>query len=147
MGLTVNEVPYSWADIRVKILSEEVIGFEAIKYSDKVSPEAVYGARRHLIGYTRGKVEVEPGSITMLESEVRDLLDKLGDGWADVVVPAITVQYGNAGQRTHTDVIENVRFVGLDGGGEDGSSGLKREIPIVYTRIKRDGKYIVARNK
>ena len=147
MAASINDIEYSWADIRVKIRGREIIGYKAIKYGDKVAREKVFGARRHAISRTRGKVEVDDCTMTMYESEVRELLDELGDGWADVSVDSIVVQYGNEGQTTHTDVLEDVLFEGLDGGGEEGSSAFEREVPFSCMRIKRDGKYIVAVNK
>ncbi len=147
MAATINDSPFSWADIRTKVGSRELIGYKSIKYGDKCSTEAVYGARRHMLGRTRGKVEVDDGTITMFEHEARDLLEALGDGWADKVVDSITVQYGNEGTSTHTDVLEKVRFVGLDGGGDEGTSALEREVSFTCMRIKRDGRYIVAAAK
>jgi hypothetical protein len=147
MAIVVNDIEYSWADIRAKIRGRELVGYKAIKYGDKVTREKVYGARRHAIARTRGKVEVDPGSLTLYESEVRELLAELGDGWADVPVDELIVQYGGDGLPTHTDVLENVLFEGLDGGGEEGSSALEREVPFSCMKIKRDGMYIVSRNK
>lgn len=147
MAATVNDIEYSWADIRVKVRGKELIAFKSIKYGDKVTREKVYGARRHAIARTRGKVEVDDCSITMYESAVRELLAELGDGWADTIVDEIVCQYGNEGQATHTDVLESVLFEGLDGGGEEGSSAIEREVPFSCMKIKRDGKYIVARDR
>jgi hypothetical protein len=143
----INDIEYSWADIRVKVRGKELISFKGIKYGDKVTREKVFGARRHAIKRTRGKVEVDDCSITMHESAVRELLDILGDGWADALVDEIVVQYGGDGLPTHTDVLESVYFEGLDGGGEEGSSAFEREVPFSCMKIKRDGKYIVARDR
>lgn len=145
MAATINDVEYSWADLRVKVGGRELVGFKGIKYGDKVTREKVYGARRHAIARTRGKVEVDDCSVTMYETEVRALLAELGPGWADVPVEFV-VQYGNAGQATHTDVLESCLFEGLDGGGEEGSSAFEREVPFSCMRIKRDGVYIVDPN-
>ncbi len=147
MGALINDIEYSWADIRVKVKGKELVAFKGIKYGDKVTRERVYGARRHAIKRTRGKVEVDDCSITMFESEARELLDILGDGWVDVPVDEIVVQYGGEGQTTHTDVLEQVLFEGLEGGGEEGTSAFEREVPFSCMKIKRDGKYIVARNR
>mgnify|MGYP001163266774 CR=1 FL=1 len=147
MAAVINDIEYSWADIRVKAKGKELIAFKGIKYGDKVTREKVYGARRHAIARTRGKVETDDCSITMYESAVRELLDILGDGWADALVDEIVVQYGGDGLPTHTDVLESVYFEGLDGGGEEGSSAFEREVPFSCMKIKRDGKYIVAQGK
>ena len=147
MAASVNNIEYSWADIRVKAKGKELIAFKGIKYGDKVSREKVFGARRHAIARTRGKVEVDDCSITMYESAVRELLGILGPNWADVLVDEIVVQYGGDGQTTHTDVLEDVLFEGLDGGAEEGTSAIEREVPFSCMKIKRDGVYIVARDR
>ena len=144
MGAEVNGFVHSWADLRMKVRGVEMVGFKAVKYGDKVTREKVYGARRHMIGFTRGKVEVDDATITMYEHEVRALLATLGQGWADVVIPEIIVQYGALGSAIHTDVLENCYLGGLEGGGEEGNTPFERELPFVVQRIKRNGLYIVA---
>jgi hypothetical protein len=86
MAAVINDIEYSWADIRVKARGKELIAFKGIKYGDKVTREKVYGARRHAIARTRGKVETDDCSITMYESAVRELLDILDDIDTDKLV-------------------------------------------------------------
>ena len=64
----------------------ELIGYKAISYADGIEREAVYGARRHKIGMTKGKVTTEQGSMTMYLKQHRELLDTLGDGWTLFVI-------------------------------------------------------------
>ena len=143
MGANINEVEYSWADMRVKIRGREIVGFKGIKYDDKITREKVYGARRWAIARTRGKVEIDDCSITMFESEFRALIAELGQGWGDVPFEII-VQYGNAGMPTHTDVLESCLLGGGGGGGEEGTSAFEREVPFSCMRIRRDGLYIAS---
>lgn len=144
MAITVNDIEYSWGSITAKINGKEITGFKAISYSDAVEREAVYGAGRHKLGMTRGKYTTEQGSITAYLKQEREIINDLGDGWADYGPFEVEVRYAEPGEDTHIDIVEGCRFAGTSGGGEEGSSPLEREMKFDYMRVKRDGNYLVA---
>lgn len=144
MATIINGIEYSWADVRMKVRGREITGFKAVKYGDKVTREKVYGASRHALARTRGKVEVDDCSMTLYESALRDLIAELGDGWSDVRIGDIVVQYGKEGQTIQTDVLEDVLLEGFSGGADEGTTALERELAFSCMRIKRNGSYIVA---
>lgn len=146
MAITVNDVEYSWGSITLKINGVELIGYKAISYADGIEREAVYGARRHKIGMTKGKVTTEQGSMTMYLKQHRELLDTLGDGWGDVRFDA-EVRYAEPGMPTRVDIIEGCKFAGNPEGGEEGASALEREVKFDFMRISRDGRYIAPSNQ
>lgn len=144
MAITVNDIEYSWGSITLKINGKEITGFKAISYSDAVEREAVYGAGRHKLGMTRGKYTTEQGSITAYLKQEREIINDLGDGWADYGPFEVEVRYAEPGEDTHIDIVEGCRFAGTSGGGEEGASPLEREMKFDYMRVKRDGNYLVA---
>lgn len=146
MAITVNDVEYSWGSITLKINGVELIGYKAISYADGIEREAVYGARRHKIGMTRGKITTEQGSVTMYLKQHRELLDTLGDGWGDVRFDA-EVRYAEPGMPTRVDIVEGCKFAGNPEGGEEGASALEREVKFDFMRISRDGKYLAPANQ
>lgn len=146
MAITVNDVEYSWGSITLKINGVELIGYKAISYADGIEREAVYGARRHKIGMTKGKVTTEQGSVTMYLKQHRALLDTLGDGWGDVRFDA-EVRYAEPGMPTRVDIVEGCKFAGNPEGGEEGASALEREVKFDFMRISRDGKYLAPANQ
>ena len=140
----INGREFSWASIELRLDgAAPMVGFTAIKYSDKIEEEQPRGASRQPLGRTRGKYSVEDCSLTMLEGEFRQLVATLGDGWGDGT-HTIVVQYADTGMTTATDTLEGVRFLGVDGGAEEGTEGLKREVSFSALKIKRDGKYLIA---
>lgn len=146
MAIVVNDVEYSWGSITLKILGVELIGYKAISYSDAIEREAVFGARRHKIGMTKGKVTTEQGSVTMYLKQHRELLDTLGDGWGDVRFDC-EVRYAEPGMPTRVDIVEGCKFAGNPEGGEEGASALEREVKFDFMRISRDGKYLAPANQ
>lgn len=139
VDVDLNTPQASWASIEVRSDGEDpIVGIVAVKYSDGVEETIVHAGRRQPIGRTRGKYKVEEVSLTLLEWSARAIVSRAG--WMDRI-RTIVVQYGEEGAATHTDVIEGVRFTGIDGGGEEGTDPLKREIKCSALKIKRDGVY------
>lgn len=142
MSAELNNAIPSWVDIRAKVDSEEIAGITAVSYGDKVEDELVYGAGRFPRGRTRGKYTVDDCSITVHHDTFVELVSRFGDGWCDKLFE-IVEQTALPGGRISTVVLEQCRFKGAPGGGEEGSSALTRELPFSCMRIKRDGKYLV----
>ena len=138
----INGREYSWASIEIRTDGEApIVGCVAIKYGDGVEEGMVYGASRQPIGRTRGKYKPEDSSVTLLESAFRQVSSV--PGWMDRI-RTITVQYSEPGMPTHTDVIEGARFLGAEGGGEEGTDALKREVKMSFLKLKRNGVYAIA---
>lgn len=146
MAITVNEVEFSWGSITLKINGVEIVGYKGVSYSDGIEREAVYGARRHKIGMTRGKVTTEQGTITMYLRQLRELMDSLGDGWGDSIFD-LEVRYAEPGRTTRVDIVEGCKFAGNPENAEEGASALEREVKFDFMRISRDGRYIVKRDQ
>jgi len=142
MGATIDGIARSFNSITVRARGKEYTGITGIKYGQKISREKVYGTKRYPLGRTKGKVEIDDATITFLELEYRALIEDLGDGYADVPFEVVC-QYDDDNGTTHTDVLENCLLGGDDGGGEEGPSGLTREVMIDVLKLKRDGYYIV----
>lgn len=141
IDVDLNTPQASWASIEVRTDGEApIVGILAVKYSDGIEETIVHAGRRQPIGRTRGKYKVDEVSITLLEWAARAITSQAG--WMDRI-RTIVVQYSEEGADTHTDVIEGVRFLGVDGGGEEGVDALKREIKCSALKIKRDGVYAI----
>lgn len=132
----------SWASVEVRLSSgRPFLDITAISYSDSIEEELVRGAGRNVRGRTRGRYNPEEGTLTLLEPAFRAFVAAFPPGWGDVIT-VINVQWREGGQ-THNDVLEGVRFLGANGGGEEGPEALKREVKFSFLRLKRDGKYLV----
>ena len=146
MSAELDNVIPSWADIRLKVDGKELVGFTSVSFGDKIEDELVYGQGRIPRGRTRGKYTVDDGSISVHHDTLVEILDAFGDGWGDKrfeIVEQITLGDGSVS----TTVVENCRWKGAPGGGEEGTSAIVRELPFGYLRIRRDGKYLIAERR
>lgn len=134
---TINGREFSWASVELRRDGgAPMVGFTSIKYPYTIERAHVFGAARRPLGMTRGKFTPGDGSITMLESEFRSIASV--EGWCDVEY-TLVVQYAEPGLPTYTDTITGVRFGGADPGAEEGTDGLKREIPFKFLAVTHNG--------
>ena len=134
---TVNGKEYSWVSMELRVgSSAAIVGFTAIKYPWKVDHSKVMGAGRKALGMTRGRLMTDSGSLTLLESEYLNLSST--PGWCDQTTEVI-VSYAEPGLPTKVDTLKGVKFTGADGGGEEGSEALKREVSFEFTDILVNG--------
>jgi hypothetical protein len=134
---TVNGKEYSWVSMELRVGgSAAIVGFTAIKYPWKVDHSKVMGASRKALGMTRGRLMTDSGSLTLLESEYLNLSS--APGWCDQTTEVI-VSYAEPGLPTKVDTLKGVKFTGADGGGEEGSEALKREVSFEFTDILVNG--------
>lgn len=133
----IDRTQKSWASIEMRLNGgAPVIGFKGVKYSWKIERALVQGAGRKPMGMTRGKFVPQESTITFYEDAYRQLTNT--PGWADRVY-TLTVQYADPGEPIHTDTIIGVRFGGGDGGGEEGTDPLAREVPFMFTGLLLNG--------
>jgi len=141
--VNINGNEYSWASLVARFSGVEITDIKSVKYADEVEGgEVVYGTGRHPRGRTSGRYKPGDASITFFKSGWKRLLAGLPSGYADVR-GTITVQY-REGSDIHTDVLEDVRIMGVDESAEDGTDALEVEVKLSILRIRRNGKYLVA---
>lgn len=142
---TINGIEADWSAITLRLQGGELVeGFTSIKYSSSLEEAIVRANGRTQRGRTLGREKTEEGTLTVLVGTERAIIAALGgSGWCDRVFDAV-VQYAVTGSPTSTDVLESFRFLGTDGGGEEGSDPLKRELKFSFLRLKRNGAYLTA---
>lgn len=139
----VNGIEADWSSITLRLKSGNLVeGFMAIKYGDSVEEGIVRANGRKQRGRTRGREKTDDGTLDVLLATETAIIEALGgSGWCDEIFDAV-VQYTVPGQATRTDVLESFRFLGTDGGGEEGNDALKRQMKFSYLRVKRNGAYL-----
>lgn len=140
---SVNGFEFDFSCITMKLLGgDNLQGFLSIKYGDSVEAGIARGNGRKQRGHTPGREKTDDGTLSVYLATERAIIAALGgSGWCDKVFDMV-VQYAATGQPVHTDVLEGFRFLGSDGGGEEGNDPLKRELKFACLRIKRDGAYL-----
>jgi hypothetical protein len=74
-----NSEEYGFVDLQVVLLGRPIVGLKGIRYKESQAKSNVMGAGRKPIARKRGPVTFE-GSVTILMSELRALLQSLGNG-------------------------------------------------------------------
>lgn len=141
MSADLNNAIPSWVDLRLKVDGAEIVGMTAVSFGDKIEDEMVYGAGRFPRGRTRGKYTTDDCSISVHQDTLTEIIGRFGDGWGDKLFEVVE-QISLPGGAIATTVLEQCRFKGAPGGGEEGTSAIVRELPFSTMRIKRDGKYL-----
>jgi len=99
----INGVRYDFSSIVFHINGDLIIGVKEISYKNTRDRGEVRGTSLQKLGRTRGQYKAE-ASATIFRREFDDLVDRLGDGYMEVVFP-ITVSYADDGQPLVTDTI------------------------------------------
>ena len=142
--MNINGNEYSWASAKFRFGATEITDIKSVKYSSELDGvEHVYGTGRHPRGSTAGREKPGDASITFYRSGWKKFLAASPNGFGDVR-GTILAQY-REGSDVHTDVVEDVRVIGVDNSAEDGTDPLEVEVKLSIMRVKHNGKYLVAK--
>ena len=110
-GLTVNQVYYSWANVKLVLFGVPVNGITEISYKAKQKKENVYGQGVYPIGRTYGNVEYE-ASITLYR-DVWNAIIKAAPTFDPLQSPfsEIQVVYGGSAVTACTDRLLAAEFL------------------------------------
>lgn len=106
----INGVEYSWGDIVAAINGVPLVGITAISYEDSQDMQNNYGAGRHPVSRSKGRI-TPSAKITLHQSEVIALQSQSLTGRLQDIAPFdITVSYIPDSGIVVTDKIRNCQF-------------------------------------
>lgn len=106
----INGVEYSWGDIVSAINGVPLVGITAISYGDSQDVQNNYGAGRHPVSRSKGRI-TPSAKITLHQSEVIALQSQSPTGRLQDIAPFdITVSYLPDSGIIVTDKIRNCQF-------------------------------------
>lgn len=126
----VNGSYYQFTDVETDLDGVVSVEITAVDYKDTIDRGEVRGARRQLLGRTRGEYKAE-ASIEMLREAFDEMTTRYGDGWMDRAPFQIRVSYGSDGQPLATDTLVRCRF-------KDASVGLKQGTDPLSVKLELD---------
>lgn len=139
---TVNGYRYSWASIQIDAGSEHggiQAGVAEISYRRTTeNTKLMAPGSPKPIGRTRARSDYE-GSLTMYKEDFRNLIQTLGDGWGDVVIPVISVSYSDEDNPVTTDELKSVILGDIEDNHSDGTDALRVTVGLDILDIKFDG--------
>ena len=106
----INGVEYSWGDIVSAINGVPLVGITAISYGDSQDVQNNYGAGRHPVSRSKGRI-TPSAKITLHQSEVIALQSQSPTGRLQDIAPFdITVSYLPDSGIIVTDKVRNCQF-------------------------------------
>jgi len=129
---------YGWNDIQIVVLGRPIVGARGIRYKETQEKQNVHGAGSKPIARTRGAKNYE-GSLTILLSELRALLQSLGNGAGVTSIRPfdIVVAYAPSVSDTiTTDRLVYCEFTECEVNVEQGDQEIEVELPLIIGDIE-----------
>lgn len=133
----INGVLYSWAEVVVTIAGVPVTGVTSIEYGDKQDIANRYGAGRHPVGRSKGRI-TPSGKITLYLEEVESIQRTTTNGrLQDVPFFDIQVSYlKDEGSPIVIDKIRNCSMLDNTRKLKEGDTGVEVEIELLPSHIE-----------
>ena len=131
----INGREYGWADITATIGGVPVTGITAIKYSEEMEKENIYGAGRNPVSRGYGRVK-STASITLLSGTVFALKSKAPKGQLHRIAPfPITVSYQPDAGPMVVHVLKNCEFKKTEFDWKEGDMSKPIELELIISHI------------
>ena len=132
----INGREYGWSDIVVNIGGVAVTGIRAVKYSEEMEKENVYGAGRNPVSRGYGRVKTT-ASITLLSGTIMALKAKAPNGQLFRIAPFnIVVNYQPDAGPMVTHVLKNCEFIKNEFDWKEGDMSKEIELELVISHIE-----------
>jgi len=127
---------YEWADLTLILGGTDITGIRAIKYTEKIEREPIYGKGRHPHSIQSGNIAYE-GEIAMLQSSYEALV-KAGKGSVLSLSLDGLFAYGNpsAGDALIQDRASGIRFTEAGKDIKQGDKMQEIKLPFICLNIK-----------
>lgn len=132
----INGVAYSWGDIVCTIAGIPVTGITAIEYSDSQVVENHYGAGRHPISRSKGRI-TPTAKITLTMDEVVAIQAQSINGRLQDIAPFdIGITYLPESGMITTDSVRNCQFKENKRGWKEGDTQQEVELELIPSHIE-----------
>lgn len=132
----VNGMLCAWADVVVLIGGVPVTGITGVEYDDKQEIVNKYGAGRHPVGRSKGRI-TPSGKLILYQEEVQALSAQSTTGRLQDLPPFdVIVQYLPDSGLLVTDKIRNCHISGNARKWKEGDTGQEVELPLVPSHIE-----------
>lgn len=132
----VNGMLCAWADVVVLIGGVPVTGITGVEYGDQQEIVNKYGAGRHPVGRSKGRI-TPSGKLILYQEEVQALSAQSTTGRLQDLPPFdVIVQYLPDSGLLVTDKIRNCHISGNARKWKEGDTGQEVELPLVPSHIE-----------
>ena len=132
----INGVEPAWGDIVTAVNGVPLVNITAIKYGDKQDVQNNYGAGRHPVSRSKGRI-TPSASITLYKSAIVALQRQAPNGRLQDIAPFdITVSYLPESGIITTDKIRNCQFDENKVDWKEGDLNQQVELPLIPSHIE-----------
>lgn len=132
----INGVEPAWGDIVTAVNGVPLVGITAIKYGDSQDVKNNYGAGRHPVSRSKGRI-TPTGAITLYKSEVVALQRQAPNGRLQDIAPFdITVSYLPESGIITTDKVRNCQFAENKVDWKEGDLNQQIELTLIPSHIE-----------
>lgn len=132
----INGREYGWADIVVNIGGVPITGIRAVKYSQEMEKQDLYGAGRYPVARGYGRVKTQ-ASITLLAGQVMALQNQAPEGQIFRIKPFnIVVSYQPEAGAMVTHILKNCEFLKSEIDFKEGDAFKEIELPLIVSHIQ-----------
>lgn len=130
-----NSRQYEWADISLVLGGRDLTGIRAIKYTEKVEREAIYGKGKNPHSIQSGNASYD-GEISVLQSEYEALVQAGNGSIMGLSLDAI-VSYGSQESGSViTDRIIGIRFTEASKEMKQGDKFMEMKLPFMCIDVQ-----------
>lgn len=131
----INGTEYSWSQIKLNILGNQVIGVTKITYKEEEEMEDNFGAGNRPVSRSYGKITSE-ASIEMYASEIEAIQQAVPTGrLQDIPEFDIVVSYQPKLGRIVNHTLHNVRFKNNGRESDTDTMAIKQELELIVSHI------------
>lgn len=132
----INGILYSWANVVVTIAGVPLTGITAVEYGDKQEITNRYGAGRHPVGRSKGRI-TPSAKLTLYQEEVEAIQRRAPKGrLQDLGLFDIIVSYiKEDGSPIVVDKIHNCGFTSNERKSKEGDTGHEVDLEIIPSHI------------
>ena len=137
-SILANGRNYSWVDLKFNILGIAVMSLTEINYDAGRDKKLNYGVGDEPTSYGVGNKVYSGGSITLLEDEVRQIINASPNKDITLIPPfPIIIIFAGDGVPFSTDTIKNCMFTKDSFKATQGNTGMYRTIPFTFAGLSR----------
>lgn len=133
-----NSEEYGWKDLQVVMLGRPVIAIRGLKYKESQTKENIYARGNKPISRSRGQIQFE-GEITVLQSELRALLQSQGNGRSIMTIKpfdVVAAYVPEDGGQVSTDILKYVEFLECEIDINNGDQMTEHTLPVIIGDIE-----------
>jgi hypothetical protein len=135
-----EDFAYDFSRAEVNLQRKIYTSFSNISHNQPLEEGVIRGTKAHVLKRTRGAVGIGQGNLEFSDfEEAVHFIEDLGDGWAEVIFPALIIYTAKKKPPIKYELI-SCRLLDHEIDHSEGPDGLMASLPFSFMRRKINGK-------